>query len=165
MRFDRLVLRKYGSFEGCELPFPRSTQDFHLVAGPNEAGKSTAMEAVTDLLFGFPHGKSQDYKFDATLLRVAAALQDGTETLTVQRKRGKAGTTLLDEAETIVPEGRLISMLAGQTRDSFRLAWCLSHKQLRDGGQSIAEAKDDIGQAIFAAGSGLAISAQPLETA
>ena len=164
MRFDELVLRKYGSFEGCELPFPSGNQDFHIISGANEAGKSTAMEAVTDLLFGFPHGKSQDYKFDANLLRVAATLRNGSESLTVQRKRGKAGTTLLDLTETVVPEGKLITMLGGQTRDSFRLAWSLSHKQLRDGGQSIAEAKDDIGQAIFAAGSGLVGVAETLQT-
>src|SRR3978361_1997015 len=31
----------------------------------------------------------------------------------------------------------------------------LHHNRLRDGGQAILDAKDDVGQAIFAAGSGL----------
>ena len=154
MRFANLQLLKYGRFDGCELSFPNGERDFHLIAGPNEAGKSTAMDAVSDLLFGFPHSKSQDYHFDAALLRIAATLQDGGDEVTFQRRRGRANT-LTDLAGQVMQENKLLGMLSGQTRDSFRLAWSLNHKQLREGGQSIVEAKDDVGQAIFAAGSGL----------
>jgi uncharacterized protein YhaN len=154
MRFNKLKLSKYGSFDGCEMIFPQATRDFHFIAGRNEAGKSTAMAGVSDLLFGFPHAKSQDYKFDASLLRVGASLSHNGETLDCQRKRGKVGT-LLDPSNQSVSEDRIIRMLQGSTRDSFRLGWSLSHQQLRDGGRSIAESRDDVGQAIFAAGSGL----------
>lgn len=133
MRFNKLKLSKYGSFDGCEMTFPQATRDFHFIAGRNEAGKSTAMAGVSDLLFGFSHAKSQDYKFDANLLRVGASLSHNGETLDCQRKRGKVGT-LLDSSSQFVSEDRIIRMLQGSTRDSFRLGWSLSHQQLRDGG-------------------------------
>lgn len=154
MRFAQLNLLRYGSFDNVALIFPKSERDFHLILGPNEAGKTTALDAITDLLFGFPHAKTQDYRFDANLLRVGAEVENGHGPIPVFRKRGLKGT-LLDPSDQIVPENSLQLMLHGLTRETYRLAWSLNHQQLREGGQAIADAKDDIGQALFAAGSGL----------
>ena len=55
MRIDRLDLVRYGKFTGRSLDFGeirRERPDFHLVYGPNEAGKSTLFSAFLDLLFG-----------------------------------------------------------------------------------------------------------------
>jgi len=41
MRFQRLDLIKYGKFSNRSVDFPAAKQDFHLIVGPNEAGKST----------------------------------------------------------------------------------------------------------------------------
>jgi len=154
MRFSELHLIRYGRFDGCRLVFPQAASDLHVVYGPNEAGKSTTMSAIADLLFGFPHGAAYDYQFDKTLLRVGGVIEGGGNPTTYRRKRGRVGT-LLDEAEQPLDEGTLTSLLAGQTRDGFHRAFSLDHERLREGGQAILEAKDDVGQAIFAAGSGL----------
>jgi uncharacterized protein YhaN len=154
MRFDELHLLKYGNFEGCDLAFPRQPIDFHVIFGANEAGKSTTLAAVGDLLFGFPHGITQAYRFDASLLRVGAVLEQGTQRLQVRRKRGR-GASLMDVEDNSVDEALLTGMLQGQTRETFHAAWSLDHRLLREGGQAIVTAKNDIGQALFAAGSGL----------
>ncbi len=154
MRFAELHLIRYGQFDGCRLVFPPVGSDLHVVYGPNEAGKSTAMAAIADLLFGFPHGAAYDFLFDKTLLRVGGIVQGGEAPATYRRKRGRTGT-LLDPSEQPLDETPLTSLLAGQTRDSFHRAFSLDHERLREGGQAILEAKDDVGQAIFAAGSGL----------
>ncbi len=154
MRFEELHLLKYGNFEGCDLLFPKQTLDFHVIFGANEAGKSTTLAAVGDLLFGFPHGKAQDYRFDASLLRVGAVLEQGTQRTQVRRKRGR-GATLMDGQDNSMDEAVLSGMLHGQTRETFHAAWSLDHRLLREGGQAIVTAKNDIGQALFAAGSGL----------
>ena len=52
MRFDRLDLIKYGKFTDRSISFPVAEHDFHLIVGPNEAGKSTLRSAILDLLFG-----------------------------------------------------------------------------------------------------------------
>ena len=154
MRFSELHLIRYGRFDGCRLVFPQAASDLHVVYGPNEAGKSTTMSAISDLLFGFPHAAAYDFQFDKTLLRVGGVIEAGGAALTYRRRRGRAGT-LLDEAEQPLDEGPLNSLLAGQTRETFHRAFSLDHMRLREGGQAILEAKDDVGQAIFAAGSGL----------
>ncbi|MBJ7410676.1 MAG: AAA family ATPase [Phenylobacterium sp.] len=154
MRFSELHLIRYGQFDGCRLAFPQTPSDLHVVYGPNEAGKSTTMAAIADLLFGFPHVAAYDFQFDKLLLRVGGVIQGSGPSLTCRRKRGNA-RTLLDAADQPIDDGRLSALLAGQTRESFLRAFSLDHARLREGGRSMLEAKDDIGQAIFAAGSGL----------
>ena len=60
MRLIRLALERYGAFTDRTVEF-RPDARLHVVLGANEAGKSTALAAVTDLLFGF--GKSTPYAF------------------------------------------------------------------------------------------------------
>lgn len=154
MRFARLELLKYGRFDNCSFNFPEGSPDLHIIFGPNEAGKSTTMSAISDLLFEFGHTTAFDFLHDKQLLRVGAVLsKDGSE-LGCRRKKGRSGT-LIDSQERPLDEGLLAAFLAGQTRDSFHRMFSLDHARLREGGKAILEAKDDVGQAIFAAGSGL----------
>ena len=55
MRFRRLSLDAYGPFTGTTLDLSGATGNgLHLIYGPNEAGKSSALRAIRDLLFGMP---------------------------------------------------------------------------------------------------------------
>lgn len=154
MRFSKLQLLKYGHFDGCDLEFPSGDLDLQVVFGANEAGKSTTLAAVGDLLFGFPGRTSYDFQHDQQLLRVGAVLQaDGVE-LTCRRRKGNKGTLLGGDDEAI-DDGQLVSLLGGYTAETFSRMFSLDHHRLRQGGRAIIEAEDDVGQAIFAAGSGL----------
>jgi uncharacterized protein YhaN len=155
MRFAELRLLKYGRFDGCRLEFSATEPDLQIILGENEVGKSTTLEAVGDLLFGFPHVTPFDFRFDRQLLRVGAILEADDHTrLECRRKKGNV-STLLSEDESPIDEGRLTALLHGQSRDSFYRMFSLDHRRLREGGQAILDAKDDVGRAIFAAGSGL----------
>lgn len=46
-------------------------------------------------------------------------------------------------------EGPLLAMLRGQTRETFRLGFSLDQTRLREGGEAIVKAKDDLGRAVF----------------
>ena len=116
MRFGELHLLKYGNFEGCDLTFPKQPIDFHVIFGPNEAGKSTTLSAVGDLLFGFPSRISQAYRFDASLLRVGGILEQGSQQTQIRRKRGRG--SLMDGRDNSVDETVLAGMLHG-TRPHF----------------------------------------------
>jgi uncharacterized protein YhaN len=163
MRLSELNLLKYGRFDGCDLRFPSQTPDLQIIFGPNEAGKSTTMSAISDLLFGFSHITTFDFRHDKQLLRVGAVIQADHEPFACLRKKGRTGT-LLDREECVLDEGRLTALLAGYSADSFQRMFSLDHERLRRGGEAILEAQDDIGQAIFAAGSGLVGVARLLET-
>ena len=153
MRFRQLSLERFGRFDGCELTFRDKPSDLHIVYGANEAGKTTSMAAVADLLFGFETRSRYGFQFDLPLLRVGAVLEENGRVLAVRRRRAKP--TLVDAADKPLDEGPLAAMLHGQTRDGFRLAFSLDHLRLRKGGRAIVEASDDVGQALFAAGSGM----------
>lgn len=154
MRIAELSLERYGRFEGHQLVLPHRDQDFHLIYGPNEAGKTTTLCALADLLFGFEHRVSHDYRFSAPTLRVGAVLEAAGERLPCRRRRGRTGT-LVDAADAPIDEGRLIAMLGGVSRDAFLQSSSLDHARLRAGGRAMAESRDDLGQMLFAAGSGV----------
>lgn len=163
MRIAELSLERYGRFEGHQLVLPHRDQDFHLIYGPNEAGKTTTLCALADLLFGFEHRVSHDYRFSAPTLRVGAVLEAGGERLICRRRRGRTGT-LVDAADAPIDEARLIAMLGGVSRDAFLQSSSLDHSRLRAGGRAMAESRDDLGQMLFAAGSGVTNLKQVLGT-
>jgi uncharacterized protein YhaN len=154
MRFSCLSLERYGRFEDCELDFRPGSPDLHIIYGPNEAGKTTSLSAVSDLLFGFQTRSPYNFVFDYALLRVGAELQSDGQTLACRRKKGTSGT-LLDANDAPIDEVALIAMLKGQTRETFQLSFSLDQQALRSGGKAIVEARDDLGRTLFAAGSGL----------
>lgn len=154
MRFAELQLIRYGRFEDCSLRFGQGDIDLQLILGPNEAGKSTALAAVSDLLFGFETRTRFAFRFDQRLLRLGAVLEAQGDRLEIRRRKGTA-KTLLDPEEQPIDDALLSAHLGGQTRDSFERMFGLDHGRLREGGKAMLAAKDDVGAAIFAAGSGL----------
>lgn len=161
MRFARLSLERYGHFESCELNFRPGNPDLHVIYGANEAGKTMSMAAVSDLLFGFGGRSPYNFLFDYSLLRVGAIVEEDGNSILCRRRKA-ASRTLVDANDGPIDEGLLLAMLRGQTRDTFRLSFSLDQEGLRKGGRAIVEAKDDVGQALFAAGSGLTSVAEEL---
>lgn len=154
MRIAEFTMERYGRFEDHRLVLPKRDQDFHLIYGPNEAGKTTTLCALADLLFGFEHRVTHAYRFPAPTLRVGAILESAGEPFTCRRRRGRTGT-VVDAHEVPLDEGRLVAMLHGLGRGSFLQSSSLDHARLRDGGRAMAESRDDLGQMLFAAGSGI----------
>jgi uncharacterized protein YhaN len=154
MRFVTLALERYGHFDDCTLSFRSGEPDLHVVYGANEAGKTTSMAAVSDLLFGFPGRSPYNFMYDYSLLRVGAVLQDAGQKMSCRRKKSPNGSLLgLDDKP--IDEGPLLAMLRGQTRETFSLSFSLNQEGLRAGGKAMVEARNDLGRALFAAGSGL----------
>ncbi|MFV3126912.1 AAA family ATPase [Niveispirillum sp. KHB5.9] len=154
MRFSELHLERYGRFEDHRLRFQPGPPDFHIIYGPNEAGKSTTLAAVTDLLFGIPQRSPYNFRFDYALMRIGAVLEEDGQSLLCRRRKTK-DKSLIDADDQPVNEGRLAALLHGLTRDTFGAGFSLDQAGLRAGGEAMVKANDDLGQALFAAGSGL----------
>ena len=73
----------------------REDARLHVLYGRNEAGKSTALAAITDLLFGFEHRTGFDFLHAASDLRIAARIlgRDG-EALAFRRRKGRRDTLI-----------------------------------------------------------------------
>jgi len=151
MRLLSLHLERYGAFTDRTLTF-RPDARLHVVLGANEAGKSTALAAVTDLLFGF--GKSTAYAFrhDMPLLRIGAeiAASDGRR-LAFRRRKGNA-RTLIDGQDAPLPDDALAPFLGGLSRP---VSFGLDAEALRQGGKEMVDVEGEVGASLFAAGSGL----------
>lgn len=156
MRLERLDLIRYGHFTDFSLELPAGKSDFHVVFGPNEAGKSTALNAIGDLLFGIPLRSPYSFLHEPRSIRIGAELENGNSTLEVFRRKGNKNT-LLSSDDLPIPggDGVLRPYLAGVDRSFFERMFSLDHVRLRSGGQEILKAKDNVGQMLFSAGAGI----------
>jgi len=156
MRIQRLDLLRYGRFTDTHIALPRSDSDIHIVFGPNEAGKSTALSAIEDLLFGIASNSRYNFLHDYGSMRVGAVLENNGKTLEVRRRKGNKDTLLTaDEVPVAGGTGALNLFLAGADQAFFTRMFSLDHERLRKGGREILEAQDEVGQMLFAAGAGL----------
>ncbi|RWX75768.1 chromosome segregation protein SMC [Neorhizobium lilium] len=156
MRFGRLDILRYGSLTDRRLTF-RPDAKLHVVYGPNEAGKSSALSAISDLLFGFPDRATYSFLHDPASLRVGAELQarDG-RTLAFRRRRGRKSTLLAaEEVESALADDALIPFLGTLSRDVFERAFGLDSASLRAGGDAMLRSGGEIGSLLFSAASGL----------
>ena len=153
MRIARLHLR-YGHLVDEVLEFPPD-RSLHIVLGANEAGKSTALEAVADGLFGFEHRTSRDFLHPADTLRVGLTLRgaDGREASFTRRKGRRE--TLHDDAGVPLPDTALAPFLGGVGRRRFEQVFGLNAEQLRAGGAAILLAEGEAGATILQAQTGL----------
>lgn len=157
MRVRRLDLIRYGHFTDKSFELPVGKADFHIVFGPNEAGKSTALSAIEDLLFGIPTKSPYGFLHDYTSMRIGALVEDGSSTLEVLRRKGNKDTLLGSDGLPVVGgESVLRPYLAGADRSFFERMFSLDHIRLQAGGREILDAKDDLGQTLFSAGAGIA---------
>ena len=157
MRIQRLDLERFGHFTDQKFDFgaARDGHDFHIIYGPNEAGKTTTMEAVLRLFYGFPLREGYAFKHPRNNLQVSATLDfDGT----IRRltRRPMRSGSLVDDTGTPLPEAALSSHLAGLSEEDYRRLFCLDDETIERGGEEIANAEGDIGRLLFSAAAGVA---------
>lgn len=152
MRIERLDLAAFGPF--TELTLDLSGPGVHLVHGPNEAGKTSALQALRSLLYGIPHRTPFGFLHGMSRLKLGATLGDGSgRTLEVVRhKRNKNPLTAPDGSP--VPEGELLGFLNGVPKEVFTTVFALTLEELQKGGKNLIRGEGDIGQALYSARSG-----------
>ena len=157
MRLARLDLLRYGRFTDASIELPRAEQDIHIVFGPNEAGKTTSLTAIEDMLFGIPERSPYNFLHSYDAMRVGAVLENGGDCFEFQRRKTRRDMILGPDGDPLSGDERLLApFLGGADRVYFDRMFNLSHGRLAEGGSAIIEAKDDVGQMLFAAGTGLA---------
>lgn len=165
MRIRQIDLLKYGHFTNAVIDLPTGTPDFQMLLGENEAGKSTTMGGVEDLLFGIPANSPRNFLHEYNAMRVGAILEKGADTLKVRRRKGNKDTLLGDD-DMPVPsgEGVLAPFLAGADRRFYARMFSLDHQRLQQGGKDILQAQDDVGQMLFSASAGITGLRETLKT-
>ena len=163
MKIEHLYLKAYGVFSDQRLDFAGGP-DFHVIYGPNEAGKSTTLRALIGLLFGIEERTADNFIHPHPQLRVGAVLATaaGDRLALMRRKARKQTLFALDEAsgaeQTDQPlaEDTLARVLGGLDEGLYRALFGLDANGLTYGSAALLEGKGEIGQSLFAAAAGLA---------
>ncbi len=152
MRFRRLSLDAYGPFTGTTLDMSRVTGNgLHLIYGPNEAGKSSALRAIRDLLFGMPTQTQDAHLHAAPSLRISALIErDGEELAFARRKKRKDSLVNLEDQP--IDEAKLQRFLNGLDGATFDRLFGLDHARLQSAGEDMLSGQGDVGEALFDAG-------------
>jgi uncharacterized protein YhaN len=154
VKIERLALERYGAFTDRALVF-RPDASLHVVLGANEAGKTSALSAITDLLFGFGGRTDYDFRHDSKTLRIGGDLRhsDG-RTLSVRRRKGNKNT-LVDGNDQPLPDDCLAPFLDGVLRDTFSREFGLTAQALRQGGHDLLAAGGSLAETLAAGSAGM----------
>ena len=152
MKIHELNLAAFGPFTDQLMAFDDA--GLHLVYGPNEAGKSSALRGLKALLYGIEERTLDNFLHANDKLRINGCLKtaDG-HVLTFARRKGRKNTLLSLDGEAL-DEQILVPFLQGVTSDLFETLFGIDHHALVQGGQEILEQKGEVGQALFSAALG-----------
>jgi uncharacterized protein YhaN len=154
MRIQRLQVPAYGPFTDFQIELAKGESDFHILHGPNEAGKSSLLRAIRGLLFGIPERTPDNFRHENSRLRIAAELErvDGS-TRYVQRRKGRKDT-LLDADNQPLSAGELARYLGVVDEGYFDSLFGLDGEKLREGANELLRGHGKLGEALFSASLG-----------
>lgn len=154
MKFATLRLLAFGPFQETTLDLQRD--GFHLIYGPNEAGKSSALRAIRQTLYGMDRISQDAFRHTTAALRLGALLQrrDGRTLEFVRRKADKNSLRQADD-QTPLAEDALADWLAGIDEEKFELMFGIDHTRLRAGGAEIVRGQGKLAETLFAAAGGV----------
>ncbi|MCU0613933.1 MAG: AAA family ATPase, partial [Desulfobacterales bacterium] len=157
MRIDELQLIAFGPFTDTILDLSEGHEGFHLIYGPNEAGKSSALRALRHLLYGIPSRSTDNFLHPYPKLRIGATLRTGNgDVLKFIRRKGRSNTLRGPDDETMLEETLLQRFVSGIDPDLFATMFGIGYDDLVRGGQDIIQGGGDVGRLVFSAGSGIA---------
>lgn len=154
VRFERIELDRYGKFTDRCIELRGSGTDFHVIVGPNEAGKSTVRAAIADLLFGIPARSPLNFVHAYDDMQLGACIRRGALRQHFKRRK-RARNALRDAEDNVLPDELLAPFVGDMDRVAFGRMFCLDHQQLVAGGDELLSAKDDVGALLFEASSGI----------
>jgi uncharacterized protein YhaN len=154
MRLLELHLDRFGCFTDRRIAF-RPDAALTVIYGPNEAGKSTALAALADVLYGIEARSPFDFLHRYPDMRLGATIagEDG-KPFGFRRRKGNQNT-LLDDSEAPLPEDALAGFLGSVDRTLFLDAFGLNRERLRAGAQRLIEGGGRVGESLLAAAPGL----------
>jgi len=164
MRILKLDLIRFGCFTDKTIELPRDERDIHVIFGPNEAGKSTALLAIENLLFGITGNSPYNFLHSYKDMRIGAVLENGAVKLEIRRRKGNKDTLLTPGGAPVRGgEGALAPYLGGADEESFTRIFSLDHRRLRKGGGEVLDSRNDAGHVLLSAGTGLSGIRKKLE--
>lgn len=156
MRLTSLSVENYGNFEARQLSLDPSPGHINLVVAPNEGGKTVLRRAFRDLLFGIPSRSPMAFRFGYTGMRLIATGVDDTGACFVFGRRRGIANTLIDGDGNSLSPATLRGLIGEGDAGLFERLFALDSQLLRSGAEAMLASGGALGEALFAAGSGIA---------
>lgn len=149
MKIREIEIENFGIFTDHHFDFGESS--FQLIHGPNEAGKSTLLHLLRQLLFGFPGGSSP-YQFETHSGEMAARalidVSDGRR-VSFRRRKGRKETVLgeVEGTSETINQNSLSTILGGANAKLYEHIFGFSLTELSQGEESLKHA--NLNEAMF----------------
>ena len=112
MKILEMRLMAYGPFSGEVVDLSRGKEGLHVIYGPNEAGKSSALRALRHLLYGIPVQSVDDFIHPYTKMRIGATIQAvNGDRLDFVRRKGRSNTLRAADDSTVIEDAALQQFL------------------------------------------------------
>src|SRR4051812_18792500 len=156
MKILELALAAFGPFTDLMLDLSGGHEGLHLVYGPNEAGKSSALRGLRQALFGIPGQSADDFVHSYAKMRIGLTVRgrDGQRHQFIRRKENR-NTLLAADGATTLPDDTIQQVLNGLTESEFRSRFALDHDELVQGGKAILQGGGELGTLLFQTGGSL----------
>jgi uncharacterized protein YhaN len=163
MRFRRLDIPAFGPFTGFSANYGSGAPDFHLVFGPNEAGKSSLLRAISALLYGIPVQSDDNFLHDYKDLRLSAEIENRAgRRLHFTRAKGRKNT-IRGVDGVALDDDVLMPFLGGVDEQYFDSVFGLDGDELKKGAETLLSRDGDLGQVLLATGTGGTLIQQTLD--
>jgi len=156
MKICEIRLIAYGPFTDDRIDLSEGKEGLHIIYGPNEAGKSSALRALRHMFYGIPERSSDGFLHPYDKMRVGAVIQGKNgNVLEFIRRKGRSNTLRAIDDKSVLDEALLQQFLHSIDEDFFVTMFGIDHTDLVRGGKEIITGGGSMGQVIFAAGSGV----------
>lgn len=155
MRIEELHFERYGHFTDRRLAFHPEAA-LHVVLGANEAGKTSALSAIGDLLFGFGGRTDYDFRHDGPLLRIGGTFRHSDGRAIAARRRKGNKNTLLDADDRPLADDPFAALLGTVSRVAFNREFGMTARALREGGDELLSAGGRLAETLAASSAGMA---------
>ena len=162
MKIREIDIENFGIFTDRHFDFGETP--FQLIHGPNEAGKSTLLQLLRQLLFGFP--TRSPYQFETHSGEMAARalidVADGRR-ISFRRRKGRNSTVVGEVEGTTekIDETALNSILGNANIDLYQHVFGFSLSELSRGEESLKHA--NLNEAMFGGSLGSPSNLQELQ--
>ena len=138
MKILSLDLIAYGPFTNKSLQFPDGGANLHIVYGPNEAGKSCALRALSNALYGIPLDQKDGFLHPYEDLRIGLTVEAGGGPVGVVRRKGRASSLRRnDGTDSVFPAAEWAALLPVEERELFDRMFGVDHAAVAMGGKLI----------------------------
>ena len=167
MKLLTLHLQAFGPFTDRVIELGSTGHSLLLIHGPNEAGKSAMLRAISDLRFGIPTQSKDNFVHTHPDMRIGGVFQDRAgHTHAFVRRKGRGHTLLMARPGTPkdaplvatdepVPPELEAQLTGGLSKDDYELMFGLDHARLRQGGEALLKGEGEVGAALFEASAGV----------